>query len=382
LKRSSILGLALVCLLPSSAVADSRSAVISDPLEQLCYPHTFCTPDLESAAATYDPVAGTVTVAVTFKSAVPGQEDPGLPGYEIKVALASSATDGHCGNVQSADISTGLAQGDVLLRGFVAGQVANPQWAQGDLVIGGSSRRLEIARTLSPDGRTLEYGFQSPRLVDSAFWCFEVSENPVTDESRVDDATQYVTFPGAQPEPHVSGVTAHGVNAATAQIAATIDPDGSPASAHVEFGKTTAYGARTSESTSSSAPAPLAAVLTGLHPGTTYHFRVVATGANGTSASPDQTFVTRGRASLGVVVTGSLERGSIARCARTPASPAVALSGFHWLRDGTAIPGATGATYRVGARDLGSTIRCSVAFVDPGRGSFHATSAARKITNA
>jgi hypothetical protein len=382
LTRSTILVLALACLLPSTALADSRAAVISDPLEQLCYPHTFCTPDLESAAATYDPVAGTVTVAVTFLNALPGQQDPGLPGYEIKVALASSATNGHCGNIESVDIATGLAQGDVLLRGFVAGQVANPQWAQGDLVIGGSGRRLEIARTLSTDGRTLEYGFQSPKLVGRAFWCFEVSENPVTDESRVDDATQYVTFPGAQPEPHVSDVVASGISVAAAQISATIDPDGSSASAHVEFGRTTAYGSRTSESAASSAPLPLSTALTRLEPGTTYHFRVVATGSNGTATSPDQTFVTRGGARLGVVVAGSLEAGSIARCARTASSPAVALSGFRWLRGGTAIPGATGSAYRIRKRDLGGTVRCSVAFVDPARGSLHATSAARKIPSA
>jgi hypothetical protein len=381
LQRSTIIGLALACLLPSTALADSRSAAISDPLEQLCFPHTFCTPDLEAAAATYDPVAGTVTVAVTFKSAVPGQQDPGLPGYEIKVALASSATNGHCGNIQSLDISSGLAQGDVLLRGFVAGEVANSQWAQGDLAIGGSSRRLEVARTLSADGRTLEYGFQSPKLVGSAFWCFEVSENPVTDESKVDDATQYVMFPGAQPEPHVSDVSARSVTAAAAQISATVDPDGSSASTHVEFGKTTAYGSRTTESAALSVPAPVSTALTGLHPGTTYHYRVVATGANGSSTSPDQTFVTRGGAPLALVVTGSLRRGSIARCSRTASSPAVALSGFRWLRGGAAIAGATGSTYRIATRDLGSSIRCSVALVDPDRGSLHAISAARKIPN-
>jgi len=382
LTRSTILGLALACLLPSTALADSRAAVISDPLEQLCYPHTFCTPDLESAAATYDPIAGTVTVTVTFLNAVPGQQDPGLPGYEIKVALASSAANGHCGNIQSVDMASGLAQGDVLLRGFVAGEVANPQWAQGDLEIGGSGRRLEIARTLSADGRTLEYGIQSPRLVGSAFWCFEVSENPVTDESRVDDATQYATFAGTQPEPHVADVAARNVSAAAAQISASIDPDGSSASAHVEFGRTTAYGSRTSESATSSAPARLSAALTGLQPGTTYHFRVVATGANGTSTTPDQTFTTRGGARLGVVVAGSLEPGTIARCQRAATSPAVALSGFRWLRGGTAIPGATGSTYRIRTRDLGGTIRCSVAFADPALGTLHATSPARRIPGA
>jgi hypothetical protein len=238
---------------------------------------------------------------------VPGQEDPGLPGYEVKIALARSASNGHCGNIVNPDIATDLAQGDVLLRGFVAGTVANPQWAQGDLQIGGAPHRLEIARVLSADGRTLEYGFQSPRLEGTAFWCFEVSEDPLTDESIVADATQLVTFPDVGPAPG----------------------------------------------------GPLSAVLEGLRPATTYHYRVVATSSTGTSSTPDQTVVTRGGARVALAVTGGLVRGSLARCT---ARGTLRKARFRWLRGGVPIAGATASTHRVTGADAGRLIRCRASY--------------------
>jgi hypothetical protein len=374
-KISVILGLVLACGLPGGALAASHGAVIADPLDQPCYTHSFCTPDIASASASYDSTAGSVQVTVTFNSPVPGQEDPGVPGYEVKVALASSTTNGHCGNITSRDISSGLAQGDVLLRGFVAGEVANPQWAQGDLQIGGVAKRLEIARVLSPDGRTLEYGFQSPKLGGNAFWCFEVSENLVTNESMVDDATQFVTFAGIQPAPNLSGIAATHVTSAGAQIDATIDPDGAPASAHVEFGATAKYGSRTPESSALSVPGPVTVPVNGLRPGTTYHYRVVAMSSSGTSSSPDLTFVTRGGTRLTLALAGSLARNSLARCSPTRA---LEQPTFHWLRGSALIAGASRSTYRITASDSGRLIRCRVSFTAADGKASTLTSAARR----
>jgi hypothetical protein len=277
----------------------------------------------------------------------------------VKIALARSASNGHCGNIVNPDIATDLAQGDVLLRGFVAGTVANPQWAQGDLQIGGAPHRLEIARVLSADGRTLEYGFQSPRLEGTAFWCFEVSEDPLTDESIVADATQLVTFPGVGPAPGISGVVSTAVSASSARIAATIDPDGTPSSAYVEYGPTSAYGSRTAPSAPASVAGPLSAVLEGLRPATTYHYRVVATSSTGTSSTPDQTVVTRGGARVALAVTGGLVRGSLARCT---ARGTLRKARFRWLRGGVPIAGATASTHRVTGADAGRLIRCRASY--------------------
>jgi hypothetical protein len=86
------------------------------------------------------------------------------------------------------------------------------------------------------------------------------------------------------------------VGARTATLSATVDPLGSATRFHFEYGTTTAYG-KTAPATAASAgadnvPHNEVAPVTGLTPGTTYHFRIVATNAGGTTGSPDATFRT------------------------------------------------------------------------------------------
>ncbi|MDX6644759.1 MAG: hypothetical protein QOK40_486 [Miltoncostaeaceae bacterium] len=61
-----------------------------------------------------------------------------------------------------------------------------------------------------------------------------------------------------------------------------------------DWGTTTAYGQQTPAATlaPSAAPQPVSATISGLTAGTTYHFRLVATSAAGTSTGADQTFTT------------------------------------------------------------------------------------------
>jgi hypothetical protein len=71
-----------------------------------------------------------------------------------------------------------------------------------------------------------------------------------------------------------------------------------PTSFHFEYGKTTAYGQRTPESTaltigeSDGMGGQVRQILTGLTPGTSYHVRFVAKNDKGTSVSDDQPFTT------------------------------------------------------------------------------------------
>ncbi len=89
----------------------------------------------------------------------------------------------------------------------------------------------------------------------------------------------------------VTNITATG-----AQIHGTVDPRGSYATVSVQYGLTTAYG-----STVSTIPATIAGIastvyadLTGLMSNKVYHYRIVATGGNGTTYSADATFSTKG----------------------------------------------------------------------------------------
>jgi hypothetical protein len=98
--------------------------------------------------------------------------------------------------------------------------------------------------------------------------------------------------------PTITEVAADSVDDTTARLVAVINPETQPTSYHFEYGTDASYGT-TVPSSSSEASAGSGSTTTvvtesisGLQPSTTYHFRVVATNATGTSASADETFTT------------------------------------------------------------------------------------------
>lgn len=93
--------------------------------------------------------------------------------------------------------------------------------------------------------------------------------------------------------PVVSAGSPLGITATSAILEGSVFTNNASAAAVFEFGKTTAYGSQASAATITGLESvPLAATLTGLTPGTTYHYRLVATSPDGTAATPDATFTT------------------------------------------------------------------------------------------
>jgi len=97
------------------------------------------------------------------------------------------------------------------------------------------------------------------------------------------------------------------VTETTARITGTANPRGLDTTYRFDYGTTTAYGATTATQSSrltASASTPsqnagagttderVSAPLSGLSPGTTYHYRVVAMSAAGTTSGGDRTFTT------------------------------------------------------------------------------------------
>jgi hypothetical protein len=122
-------------------------------------------------------------------------------------------------------------------------------------------------------------------------------------------ATILLALPGAahaQANPSPPAVTAAAAssivtNAAT--ITGTVDPNGAATTYQVEYGTSTAYGLRSPSRDAGSAgdPVAISVRLTGLTPGTTYHYRVTATNAAGVRSSGDHSL--RTQATLPPVVT-------------------------------------------------------------------------------
>ncbi|MBS0659772.1 MAG: hypothetical protein JSR82_16145 [Verrucomicrobia bacterium] len=91
----------------------------------------------------------------------------------------------------------------------------------------------------------------------------------------------------------VSPVTA--LTSTGATLNGTVNPSGASASVSFAYGLTPSYGSTitaTPSSVSGTSPTAVSATLSGLTPGTTYHYRVTAVTANGTFTSADQTFTT------------------------------------------------------------------------------------------
>jgi phosphodiesterase/alkaline phosphatase D-like protein len=85
------------------------------------------------------------------------------------------------------------------------------------------------------------------------------------------------------------------VGATSAVVSGKVDPGGEETSWYAEYGTTTAYGSRTTARSAGNGTAQVdvGAELRSLTTGATYHYRVVATNASGTSRGADITFTTR-----------------------------------------------------------------------------------------
>jgi hypothetical protein len=86
------------------------------------------------------------------------------------------------------------------------------------------------------------------------------------------------------------------VSSTSASLQGGLYPNGEPTRYYWQYGPTTAYGSRTtSGSGAGTAPLMASVHLSGLRPGTAYHYRLVATNAAGTSYGYDGVLTTAGR---------------------------------------------------------------------------------------
>ncbi|HXM86462.1 MAG TPA: hypothetical protein VN889_02400, partial [Solirubrobacteraceae bacterium] len=102
--------------------------------------------------------------------------------------------------------------------------------------------------------------------------------------------------------PTVTNEAFSGVGSSSATLSAQVDPRGEPTSYRVEYGTTAAYGSSTPAVQLGAGETPVSAVihLSELTASTTYHFRFVAVGAEGTATGPDRVFTTHALASSGL----------------------------------------------------------------------------------
>jgi hypothetical protein len=98
-------------------------------------------------------------------------------------------------------------------------------------------------------------------------------------------------YAGSSTVPEANTSSATSVGSSSAVLHGTVIPNGSSTTYYFQYGTTTAYGIQTTSRTTG-IDLSVSETITGLSTNTTYHYRLVATNASGTSYGPDRSFQT------------------------------------------------------------------------------------------
>ncbi len=139
-----------------------------------------------------------------------------------------------------------------------------------------------------------EYAFTSGNKEEEGVWVYRVSASNESAESEYSGASAEIKVDRSPPVVVTEAATS--ITQTSATLNATVNPkDQNVSECQFEYGPTEAYGESvpcSSPPGSGEAPVMVSAPVTGLVANTTYHFRIVATNANGTSDGSDQMFTT------------------------------------------------------------------------------------------
>jgi hypothetical protein len=115
----------------------------------------------------------------------------------------------------------------------------------------------------------------------------------------------------AATSPAASTGPATKIGQANAVLNGTINPNGHATEYAFSYGPTTAYGATTTLRTVKAGIKAVAVsrTITGLTPGTTYHYRISASSAGGVGSGADRTFTTAGHPPASVITGGPVSVG-------------------------------------------------------------------------
>lgn len=134
----------------------------------------------------------------------------------------------------------------------------------------------------------------------------------------------------AASSPTVVTAAATSVTDTTAVLNARITPNGSATVYVFSYGPTTAYGADTVAHSAGAGVklVDVARTVTGLTPGTVYHYRITASNGAGTSTGADRTFTTTGHPPAAVITGGTNDVGKTVATPTGIINPEGALTGW------------------------------------------------------
>jgi hypothetical protein len=132
--------------------------------------------------------------------------------------------------------------------------------------------------------------------------------------------------------PSTVTLSADHYNLTAAILRGSVDPEGLPTGYRFEYGTTTAYGSKTPSLSAGEGDGPLAVsqAISGLRPGTAYHFRLVAQNVTGRRVGEDRHFTTLA-APMGLGLRPALTDGPVA--AGAPAKRCGKGHRLRWIKD-------------------------------------------------
>jgi phosphodiesterase/alkaline phosphatase D-like protein len=175
------------------------------------------------------------------------------------------------------------------------------------------------------------------------------------------------TAPPAPPE--ITESAASEVDNDSATISAAVNPGYGTTYYSFEYGTDTSYGTEV-PGTETLGPDdaedhPIATALTGLQPGTTYHFRVVATNFGGTSHGPDVTFTTLDAPTIGLEGSENVTQTSATLTADI--NPGRSATSFHFEYGPTAEYGSsTRESATIGSDGISHSVLVQLSGLQPG----------------
>jgi hypothetical protein len=194
-----------------------------------------------------------------------------------------------------------------------------------------------------------------------------------TDGGDVTFTTPPSCAPGTGTLPAVVTSAPSSITATDATLRGTVNPESCATTYDFEYGTTTAYGSKTAVASAGSGASvrSVSAAISGLAAHTTYHARLVATSAVGTTDGPDVTFTTAvscaphtgseptvvTRPATSLTVSGAKLTGAVTPngCATT----------YHFEYGGTPAYGATTASHSAGSSTAAVAVSASIAKLMP-----------------
>ena len=186
----------------------------------------------------------------------------------------------------------------------VAGQGISPNIVQTQNI---TTTSQDITMTVTvpygPQRTFTANAYDSPNATGNMLYSGNVSGVDISQPTLALSIVMSMVSAGINP-PWVAYQPVSNITPNSATLSSLINPRGDTTSVFFEYGLTSSYGvSTTTQVISGTSNQLITATISGLNPGTMYHWNVIAFNGGGTSQSPDQTFYTQALAPTGLTAT-------------------------------------------------------------------------------